>query len=363
MDQVRQAKNSNPIGLNGISFVEFCGETPEFYADLFGKMGMVLVGRSAGNDKSLYQQGDIRFLVSHAEAQHSVLFAEAHGPCISGLGYRVKDVGQAFDWALRNGWTQHSMTDGQKAVSVPTLTGIGGSGLYLVQCDQEEKVFEQAFPTMYQLTEEAYRGASLHEVDHLTHNVRQGEREKWVNLYRDSFNFTVVFELDATGIFSGMQTTAVLSPCGKFRIAINEPTEAKSQIQEFIDEMKGEGIQHIALSSHDLYKSIAALRGAEIPFQEASSSYYDMLDDRLPGHGENTGWLRELGILLDGEPLEGDNPKWGLLLQLFSKNLIGPVFFEFIQRKQNEGFGEGNAQALFESIERDQLQRGSVSSN
>jgi len=351
--------HANPLAIDGISFVEFCGESLAFYEKLFGGMGMTLVASSPERDMGVFRQEGICFVVNNRKSCYAHQFAQQHGPCLSGLAYRVADSGRAYELALAGGWTAHQMTPEQKTLPVPTLDGIGGSGLYFIQADQEEALLGEICGPLS--AENADLGIGLYTVDHLTHNVFAGQRQKWVDLYVKSFNFTSVFELDATGTFSGMKTTAVISPCGQFRIAINEPTEAASQIQEFIDEMKGEGMQHIALSSHDLYDSIERISGAGIDFQETIGAYYDGLEDRLPGHGEDSDRLQRLGLLLDGHRLGPDeNSQWGLLLQIFSKNLIGPVFFEFIQRKQNEGFGEGNAQALFESIERDQLRRGSV---
>lgn len=350
----------NPARLDGIAFIEFCGATGAYYEELFRKVGMVPAGRSTAGDVSIYRQETICFVVNHRQDSFAANFAEAHGPCVSGLGFRTRDVPAASSIAMARGVAAHDMTRHQQTVGAPVLLGIGGTGLYLVEADREDHLLRDLAPDYEH--QEPYEGIGLFEVDHLTHNVREGEHRKWVDFYGEAFGFTTVFEMEVPGKRTAMRTTALMSPCGRFRIAINEPTQPTSQIQEFIDEMKGEGVQHIALASHDLYNSVQHLRSTGLPFQQTPQTYYEMVDDRLPAHGEDLQRLADLGILLDGEKSRGvsDAGEWRLLLQIFSKNLVGPAFFEFIQRKGNDGFGEGNAKALFESIELEQMQRGVV---
>lgn len=350
-------KSPNPAGINGISFVEYCGYDAEYYESLFGSMGMELAARSANGLTLLYRQGQISFIVNLDPNSFAATFAREHGPCISALGLRVADADTAIEVATSNGLSVHSMHEAERLFGAPVLTGIGGSGLYFVEDGKEAALFKSIFPDFDSDAE--YTGIGFFEVDHLTHNVRPGQHDSWVHLYNDVFGFTTVFEMNVPGKRTAMKTTAIMSPCGRFRIAINEPTEPESQIQEFIEEMKGEGVQHIALASYNLYDSIESLRASSIPFQETPGTYYQGIDARLPRHGEDVPRLRKLGILLDGDR-DAPDAKWKLLLQIFSKNVVGPVFFEFIQRKDNDGFGEGNAKALFESIELDQIQRGVV---
>ena len=352
--------SENPARLDGIAFLEFCGATTAYYAELFNKLGMVAAGRSANGDLCIYRQDAICFVVNHREGSFAAKFAAAHGPCVSALGFRTRDAAAASSVARAHGLAFHDMSPRQKTVDAPVLLGIGGSGLYLVEADREDRLLGALAPGYEHRG--PYEGIGLVEVDHLTHNVREGEHRKWVDFYGDVFGFRTVFEMEVPGKRTAMRTSALISPCGRFRIAINEPTQPTSQIQEFIDQMKGEGVQHIALASHDLYDSVRHLRDSDLPFQQTPQTYYEMVDERLPGHGEDLQRLADLGILLDGEKSgeRSETGEWGLLMQIFSRNLVGPAFFEFIQRKGNDGFGEGNAKALFESIELEQMQRGVV---
>ena len=342
---------NNPLQLDGIAFIEFSGADHHFFRDLFDALQLKETARSSDGLVRYYRQADILFAVNSRPGSFAMRFANEHGPSISGLGFRVADPGSAFDSAVARGAESLEIGVGEKLLDVPVLKGIGGSALYLVGAD--ETLDDADGPVS---------GAGFLDIDHLTHNVHRGQMARWEQFYRQVFGFSTVFEWDGQGAATGMQTVAVMSPCGRFRIAINEPTEQKSQIQEFIDLYRGEGVQHVALSSGDLYASLEALQGADIPFQAVPDTYYESIEARLPGHGEDVPRMKRLGILIDGDNAgTPDHPDWQLLLQIFSKNQIGPIFFEFIQRKGNAGFGEGNAKALFESIEREQIERGYVS--
>jgi 4-hydroxyphenylpyruvate dioxygenase len=196
-------------------------------------------------------------------------------------------------------------------------------------------------------------GAGLTRIDHLTHNVFRGRMDHWARFYENLFNFREIRYFDIEGQMTGLKSRAMTSPDGKIRIPLNESSDDKSQIAEYLEVYKGEGIQHVALATDDIYSTVVALRARGIPFAEKPpDSYYEMLSERLPGHGEPVDEMKVLGILADG------SGRGGLLLQIFTTTLIGPIFFEIIQRKGDEGFGEGNFKALFESMERDQIRRG-----
>jgi len=350
----------NPQGIDGIRFCEVCGSSPEYYADLFGKIGMEVVATGAQGKLIAHKQGDALFIENHSHGTYAEQYAAEHGPCISALGFGVRDPEATVQIAVKAGAKILEIPDKQKLFDVPTLEGIGGSALYLIPLDQEAQLYKQVFGV--DLTKVKPEGIGFYDIDHITHNVAEGNIAKWVNFYGQIFGFKPVFEVDEytrLGKLTSMKTVAIMSPCKRFRIAVNEATESKSQIQQFIDQLGAEGVQHLALSSSNLYETVEKIADRNFPFQLTPKSYYEMLPERMQNHGENLERLERLGMLLDGENLgTDDEPDWKILLQIFSRNVIGPAFFEFIQRKGNEGFGDNNAQALFESIEREQQRHG-----
>lgn len=351
IEKISTAARDNPAGTEGMAFIEFSAPDAVL-TGLFARLGFTEVARHRGRPLSIWRQGGIDFLVNADPASHASSFAEAHGPGVSAIAFRVKDAAHALQRAQSFGAKVH---DDAAARAVPglALDGIGGSLLYLID-EASQRAIDAEFTWA---PDAAPRGAGLVAIDHLTHCVEQGEMDRWCDFYRDIFGFRDVFYLDARGAATGFRTRAMKSPCDGICIPVNEPTERESQVQEYIDRYKGEGVQHVALAAADLNATLEAVAGRDIGFMNIPASYYDGVDGRLPGHGQDLARLRRNGVLVDGVQ---DAGRWKLLLQIFSKPLLGPIFFEFIERRDNDGFGEGNAKALFEAIERDQIARGVV---
>ncbi|HPO19177.1 MAG TPA: 4-hydroxyphenylpyruvate dioxygenase [Rubrivivax sp.] len=349
----------NPMGLMGFEFVEFASPTAGLLEPLFEKMGFTLVARHRSKDVLLYRQGDINFIVNREPRSLAGYFAAEHGPSACALAFRVRDSHQAYQRALELGAQPVDVPTGPMELKLPAVKGIGGAPLYLIdRFDDGKSIYDIDFEWIAG-TERHPRGHGFRTIDHLTHNVYRGRMAYWGAFYERLFNFREIRCFDIQGEYTGLTSRAMTAPDGLIRIPLNE--EAKQgggQIEEFLMQFNGEGIQHIALLSDDICASIDALQMAGVPLLSAPNDvYYEMLAQRLPGHGEPVGELQTRGILLDGST-QGGKPR--LLLQIFSEPLLGPVFFEFIQRKGDEGFGEGNFKALFESLERDQLRRGAI---
>ncbi|MEO6580006.1 MAG: 4-hydroxyphenylpyruvate dioxygenase [Sphingomicrobium sp.] len=352
----------NPMGTDGFEFVEYAAPDPELLRALFTKMGFPAVAKHKRKDVTLHRQGDINFIINADPRSFEAEFAAAHGPCACAMAFRVKDAAAAHARALSLGAT-NAVTDAQHGeMQIPAIEGIGGSRLYFVDrygdaSGNGGSIYDADF-TFFDGWRETMEAADSHltYLDHLTHNVNRGNMATWANFYEKLFNFREIRYFDIEGKVTGLFSKAMTSPCGKIRIPLNESQDDKSQIEEFLREYKGEGIQHIALGSDDIYKAVDILGGRGIPFQDTPDTYYEMLPERIQGHDESLEELEKRNILMDGAPTEGQ----GLLLQIFTQNVIGPIFFEIIQRKGNEGFGEGNFKALFESIELDQIRRGVI---
>ncbi len=342
----------NPVGTNGFAFVEFASQDPKKLENDFLNLGLTHVANHKNKAIKLYRQGEINFLLNETTNSHASNFTKHHGAAVVAMAFRVNDAVFAKKHAVNLGAKEYLAGD---ALSLPIIEGVGNSLIYFIDDVKLGQFFIDEFIFIDKANSHP-KGVGLIEIDHLTHNVKRGQMDVWANFYRDIFNFHQIKYFHIKGKMTGLESRAMTSPCGKIRIPINEATEAKSQIAEFIEEFNGEGIQHIALSAENIYQSITALRNNGIHFLETPNVYFDMIKERLPWQQENIEKLRELKILIDGEK----NPEKGLLLQIFTENMLGPVFFEIIQRKGNEGFGEGNFQALFESIERDQMLRGKL---
>ncbi|WP_091533920.1 4-hydroxyphenylpyruvate dioxygenase [Fontimonas thermophila] len=349
---------ANPLGTDGFEFVEFTAPTPEGIAQLdalFTTMGFTAVARHRSKDVTLYRQGDINFLVNGTPYTHFEQFAKAHGPSACAMGWRVKDAVRAYQHAVAQGAVPFDAKPGLMELRLPAVYGIGSSVLYLIdRYGPQHSIYDVDF-RFFDGVDRNPEGVGLVGIDHLTHNVARGNMDTWADFYRRIGNFRQIRYFDIEGKLTGLLSRAMTSPCGKIRIPINESADDKSQIEEFLRQYRGEGIQHIALSTHDIYATVEALRARGVQFMDTPDAYYDKIDQRLPGHGEPLARLRKLRILIDGAPEEG------ILLQIFTSPVIGPIFFEIIQRKGNEGFGEGNFKALFESIEDDQIRRGVLS--
>ena len=349
----------NPMGLMGFEFVEFASPTPGVLEPVFEMLGFTQVAWHRSKDVALYRQGDINFIVNREPASLAAYFAAEHGPSACGMAFRVTDSHKAYTRALALGAQPMDTQPGPMELRLPAIRGIGGAPLYLI-----DRYGDGA--SIYDIDFRFVEGADRHPkghgfrlIDHLTHNVYRGRMTYWAQFYERIFNFREIRYFDIKGEYTGLTSKAMTAPDGKIRIPLNEEaSKTTGQIEEFLMQYNGEGIQHIALLTDDLLASIDSLRSAGVPLMTAPpATYYEMLAERLPGHGEPVHDLQARGILLDGTT---DGGKRRLLLQIFSQTLLGPVFFEFIERKGDDGFGEGNFKALFESMERDQLRRGVI---
>ena len=348
----------NPMGLMGFEFVEFASPTPGLIEPLFEKMGFLLVARHRSKDVLLYRQGGINFIVNREPRSLAGYFAAEHGPSACALAFRVADSHRAYARALELGAQPVEVPTGPMELRLPAIKGIGGAPLYLIDRFEDGKsIYDIDFEWVQGAPRRPF-GHGLHTIDHLTHNVYRGRMAYWGGFYEKLFNFREIRYFDIKGQHTGLTSRAMTAPDHLIRIPLNEESGkgGSGQIEEFLMQFNGEGIQHIALATDDLIATVDALQMAGVPLMTAPNDvYYEMLTERLPGHGEPVAQLQARGILLDGSTAGGQQR---LLLQIFSQTLLGPVFFEFIQRKKDEGFGEGNFKALFESMERDQLRRG-----
>ena len=347
----------NPMGLMGFEFVEFASPTPNTLEPLFEKLGFSLVAKHRSKDVVLYRQGGINFIVNREPKSPAGYFAAEHGPCACGLAFRVKDSHKAYALALERGAQPMEMSTGPMELRLPAIRGIGGAPLYLIDRFEEGRAIYDIDFAYVEGVERHPVGHGLKIVDHLTHNVYRGRMAFWSAFYERLFNFREIRYFDIQGEYTGLRSKALTAPDGKIRIPLNEESsQGSGQIEEFLMQFNGEGIQHIALLTDDILSTIDKLALAGVPLMTApNEAYYEMLEQRLPGHGQPVSELQTRGILMDGSTAN-DQPR--LLLQIFSQAMLGPVFFEFIQRKGDEGFGEGNFKALFESLERDQVRRG-----
>lgn len=346
----------NPMGTDGFEFVEYAAPDPKQLRSLFDQMGFPEVARHRSKDVTLHKQGDIHFIINAEADSFAQQFARDHGPCACAMAFRVDNASAALERAVELGAIAVAGDPGPMELNIPAIEGIGGSRLYLVdRYGDRGSIYDIDFVFADNWQEKlAKASVGLTYLDHLTHNVHRGNMTKWADFYERLFNFRELRYFDIEGKVTGLFSKAMTSPCGKIRIPLNESQDDKSQIEEYLREYNGEGIQHIALGSRNIFDTVDTLKSNGIGLQDTNDAYFDQIDDRLPGHGESVEEMRKRRILIDGAPSEGE----GLLLQIFTENVIGPIFFEIIQRKGNEGFGEGNFQALFESLELDQIRRG-----
>jgi len=341
----------NPLGINGFEFVEFASPNPQALHALFKTMGFVPVARHRNKAVTLYRQGTCNFLINEAPDSFAADFATAHGPCACGFAIRVDDGNEAFKAVASRGAEAVQHKADTRVINAPVIKGIGDCMLYLVTDGVDPYAADFEF---FADVDREPKGFGLTFIDHLTHNLYFGNMAKWSDYYERLFGFREIRYFDIKGVKTGLVSKALTAPDGIVRIPLNESNDPKSQINEYLDQYKGEGIQHIACFTDNIYLTIAAMRAQGVTFLNTPDTYYDVIDARIPNHGENVAKMRELKILIDAD-LETKQKK---LLQIFTETNIGPIFFEIIQRKGNEGFGEGNFQALFESIERDQMRRG-----
>jgi 4-hydroxyphenylpyruvate dioxygenase len=350
----------NPLGTDGFEFIEYAAPDPAALGRLFSKMGFTAVAKHRSKDVLLYRQGGVNFIVNAEPDSFARAFARVHGPSICAIAFRVRDAALAYRKCIENGAWGVEAHPGPMELNIPAIKGIGDSLIYLVDRYAGASASAGGGVSIYDIdfvllqgADPHPKGAGLTAIDHLTHNVHRGRMDEWAAFYERLFNFREIRYFDIEGQLTGLKSKAMTSPCGKIRIPINESSDDKSQIQEYLIDYRGEGIQHVALATEDIYATVESLRASQVDFQDTPDTYYEALPARLPGHAEDTVRLQRNRILLDGAPAESE-----MLLQIFTKTVIGPIFFEIIQRKGNEGFGEGNFRALFESIEQDQIRRG-----
>ena len=350
----------NPAGTDGFEFVEFAHPQPEALAALFQQMGFERVARHKLRPIDLYRQGDVNYILNADGDSFGGRFADLHGPSAPAMAWRVVDAAHAFAHAVASGGKPYAGAGGAKTLDVPAIEGIGGSLIYFVdRYGDKGSPYAKEFDWFGEEDPKPF-GCGIDYLDHLTNNVYRGDMDRWYRFYQGLFNFRQIRYFEIEGKKTGLFSRALTSPCGKIRIPINESADDQSQIEEYLRQYRGEGIQHIACGCRNVYETVSSLAARGLPFMPPPpDAYYARIENRLPGHGEPLSQLRARGLLIDGGIVEGGKPK--LLLQIFSKTVIGPIFFEFIERKGDEGFGEGNFRALFESIEQDQIERGVIS--
>jgi len=345
----------NPMGIDGFEFVEFsapAGQGEALHA-YFRAMGFTAVRRHRTRPITLYKQGGVHFLVNEDPDSFAADFARAHGPCACGFAIRFRKNAHEVQAAALAAGGERVAREDTRAIDRPVIQGIGGCMLYLVDdYGSLESIYRDYAPIPG--ADQAPKGFGLTFIDHLTHNLYFGNMQKWSDYYEKLFNFREIRYFDIKGVKTGLVSKAMTAPDGIVRIPLNESSDPKSQINEYLDQYKGEGIQHIACFTDDIYATVEAMRAQGIEFLHTPDTYFEVIDERIPNHGEDVPRLAKNKILIDADP----ETKTRKLLQIFTQNAIGPIFFEIIQRKGNEGFGEGNFQALFESIERDQMRRG-----
>ncbi len=353
-----EINDANPAGTDGFEFVEFAHPEAGHLEALFARMGYVEVARHRTRNISLYRQGAINYIVNRDPDAHAARFVERHGPCAPAMAWRVVDAEHALRRAVDLGAKEY--TGGDKTLDVPAVYGIGGSLLYFVDTYGEKgSPYDGDFDWLGE-ADPYPAGVGFYYIDHLTHNVQRGNMDTWYRFYAETFNFREIRFFDIEGKATGLFSRALTSPCGKIRIPINESADDKSQIEEYLKEYKGEGIQHIAVGTEDIYAATDAIAERGLEFMPGPpETYYAMSKQRVKDHNEPIERMKKHGILIDGEGVV-DGGTTRILLQIFSQTVIGPIFFEFIQRKGDDGFGEGNFQALFESIEADQIARGTL---
>ncbi len=345
-------KRDNPLGTDGFEFVEFAAADPEPLRRLFEALGFVATARHRRLRITRYQQGDANLLLNEEPSGFAGTFAKTHGPGACGFAIRIRDARQAAARAVGRG-ARPVPPSPDYAMEVPVVEGVGGSLLYLVERYGSDRAYEADYEPLA-VDADRIRGRGILAIDHLTHNVERGQMDVWASFYERIFKFHEAHYFDIKGVKTGLLSRAMTSPDGRVRIPINESADDQSQIAEFIRDYHGPGIQHIALGTEDIYRTVEALRQAGVRFLDTSSTYYEMVPERIPNHGEDLKRLEADRLLIDADP--EDQGK--ILLQIFTEPVIGPIFFEVIQRKGNEGFGEGNFRALFLAMERDQERRG-----
>jgi 4-hydroxyphenylpyruvate dioxygenase len=346
-------QSHNPVGTNGFDFLEFTSQDHARLVKQFEEMGFKAVAKHKTHDITIYQQNDIRFIINNTKNSHASKFSGEHNASTCAMGFRVADAKKAYEYCIANGARPYTAEGETRVHDMYAIYGVGDSLIYFVDYQNNKPNYAHEF-NYTDSSPAAHQGTGLTYIDHVTHNLHRGNMDVWAEFYERLFNFREIRYFDIEGKLTGLKSRAMTSPCGKIRIPLNESSDDKSQIEEFLKDFNGEGIQHIALGTNNIYQSVEDLRNHGLAFLHTPDTYYELIESRLPNHGEPVDELKKLSILIDGNT----NEKKKLLLQIFTQNMLGPVFFEIIQRKGDEGFGEGNFRALFESIELDQIRRG-----
>jgi 4-hydroxyphenylpyruvate dioxygenase len=350
-----QISELNPMGTDGFEFVEFTGPDIAQLEATFASLGFVAVAQHRSKKVTLWRQGDINFIVNAEPDSFAQAFQKVHGPSACAMAFRVADAAAAYARAIALGAKPVAGKLGPMELNIPAIEGIGGSLLYFVdRYGDRGSIYDVDFRWL-DARDPAPVGHGLTVIDHLTHNVHRGRMDVWWQFYEKLFNFREIRYFDIEGKLTGLKSRALTSPCGQIRIPINESSDDKSQIEEYLRAYGGEGIQHVALGTTDIFASVEAMRARDVQFMDTPDTYYELLTKRMPDlTAAEVSQLRKNRILTDGAP----TPEGGRLLQIFTGTVIGPIFFELIQRQGDQGFGEGNFRALFESIELDQIRRG-----
>ena len=352
-----EVTETNPMGTDGFEFIEYTAPDTAALAALFEQLGFRAVARHRSKNVTLYRQGQVNFVLDAEPDSYSQAFTRVHGPSICAIALRVADARAALERAVSLGAEAVEGRIGPMELNIPAIRGIGDSLIYLVDRYGDRSIYDVDFRPL-EAANEPDEGVGLLEIDHITHNVHRGRMDQWAHFYEHLFGFRETQYFDIEGAQTGLRSRAMASPCGKIRIPINESVDDRSQIEEYLTAYHGEGIQHVALRTNDIHYAVDALRARGISFLDTPDSYFEKLAERLPDHGLDLEALRSRRILIDGDTQGPGEPR--LLLQIFTENVIGPIFFELIERRGDTGFGEGNFQALFESIERDQIERGTL---
>lgn len=339
----------NPLETNGFAFLEFATNDKDVLNSNFINLGFTQIGKANNKDITVYKQGNIIFFVNNASDSKAQEFAKLHGNSACSMGFYVENPETAFKIALERGAIAFKTPTDSVWTGIPAIEGIGGSAIYFVE--KANQYLER-----FNITKRINSDFGLQYIDHVTHNVYRGNMDKWADFYSNIFGFRQIRYFDIDGKLTGLFSKAMTSPCGKIKIPLNESKDDKSQIEEFLKELNGEGIQHIALTSKNIYSSVTQIANSGIKLLDTPDTYYELVEKRLPNHNEDIEQLKKMRILIDGTT----TPQHKILLQIFTQNLLGPVFFEIIQRKGDDGFGEGNFKALFDSIELDQVRRGII---
>lgn len=344
----KQPTHDNPVETKGFALVEFAAREADGLAALFDTLGFVRVGRHREADIALYRQGGVTLLLNIDAEGPAAAFRDAHGPGVWSVGFGVGDADRALSRALTHGAAR---ADASPLGSMPAIAGIGGTRLCFVDVAGEASLAALFEPVAVQ---PANAEIGVAEIDHVAFNLRRGAAASWATLFEQALGFRRVRYFHIAGKQTGLNLLAMASPCGKIRIPLNEAREDASQIEDFINEFRGEGVQHMGFGVADILGAVETLRGRGLRFQTTEDAYYEALPNRAMGHSEDVERLRRTGVLLDGDAENGH------LLQIFSANVVGPMFFELIQRKGAEGFGEGNITALFEAVEAAQIKLGAL---